>query len=335
MTSVDDLPLRTTSDQPESTSAIVSESPTLLELLPSWELALRASALSDGTVLSYKRTIRTLNAWMIEDCRPVGIDQVTTEDLRAWLAHRIESTSAGNAAKDRRNLSVFWNWIEEENERAEPNPMRRLDRIKVSPSAAEIFTDDELRALLKTCNGTDFESRRDLAIMRIFMDNGMRCSGMAGIRYTPNDDETNDVKLTGRARLRITLKGGRQIWVPIGMKAAAAVDRYIRTRRRHKQASSEWLWLPNRAIFNSEGECKLSASGIAQMLDRRGEEAGVHHVHPHKFRRTMATTWEGDPLELMDIGGWESLEMVRLYQRAGREERAHVAHRKHSPGDRI
>lgn len=335
MTSLDDQPLRTPSDLADSARAVLSDGPTLLDVLPSWKLALEGANLSTGTIVSYVRSVSMLHEWLVKHGRPVGVDDVTTEDLRPYFKHRIETTSAGNAAKDRRNLSVWWNWLVKEGERTEPNPMHRLAHIEVDEKAAEVFTEAELAALLKTCSGNDFEARRDLAIMRVLMDNGVRCAGLSGMRYTPNDDDTNDVFLS-RHRLRVTLKGGRQIWVPIGRKAAAAVDRYIRIRRRHKAAaSSPYLWLPYRAVLNSEGVCRLSPSGIGQMLERRGEQAGVHHVHPHKFRRTMATNWEGDSLELMDIGGWESLEMVRLYQRARREERAHEAHRRLSPGDRI
>jgi site-specific recombinase XerD len=342
VTSDNVISLRTPHDQAKSTSGNDSAQaprpeptgPTLLDLLPSWELHLQSTNKSVETIRSYLRTIRRLDAWLAAAGLPAGVEDVTTEQLREFLADWLERTSPGTAALHRRNLSVWWNWLEAEEERAIANPMRRVGKIKVSPTAGDVFTDDELRALLATCSGNDFESRRDLAIMRVLMDNGVRLSGLAGIRYTPDDPDTNDVQLA-RHRLRVRLKGGREIWVPIGRKAAAACDRYIRARKRHRAADSVYLWLPNRALYNRAGECHLTGSGIGQMLDRRGEQAKVDHVYPHKFRRTMATSWEGDSLELMDIGGWESLEMVRHYQRAKREERAHQAHRRLSPGDKI
>ncbi len=344
MNSENVISLRKGSDLAKSTSGSQSAKaarprtqptgPTLLDVLPSWELALESTNKSSETIRSYLRTIRLLDAWLIERDQPNGIDDVTTEQLRDFLAGWLERTSPGTADLHRRNLSVWWNWLIDEGERTAANPMRRVGKIHVPKTPGDVFTEDELRALLAACAGNDFESRRDTAIIRVLMDNGVRVSGLAGIRYTPGNEDTNDVYLS-RHRLRVTLKGGRQIWVPIGKKAAAALDRYIRARKRHNAADSPYLWLPHRALYNRRGECRLNTSGIEQMLKRRGAEAGIEGVYPHRFRRTMATSWEGDSLELMDIGGWESLEMVRHYQRARREQRAHDAHRRLSPGDKI
>lgn len=309
-------------------------SPDVRDLLPSWTLALDQEGKSPHTIRSYTDTIRKLAEWLAETGHPTGVDDIDTEHVRAWLAARKAATSAGNAAKEYRNLSVFWGWCVAEDERTGPNPMTRIGKIKAPPKAHPIFTDDELTKLIKACSGPSFEDKRDLAIIRILMDNGVRVSGLAGIRYAPGQD-IHDVFLA-RHRLRIRLKGGREFHAPIGKKAAAAVDGYIRRRARHPRAAdSPWLWLPSTGSHTATGDVRLTASGIGQMLERRGEQAGVAGVHPHRFRRTMASTWEGDSMQLMDIGGWESLEMVRLYSRAGREERAREAHARLSPGDRI
>lgn len=302
------------------------------DLLPSWELHLDEAGLSPHTIRSYTDTVRRAGQWLAENGQPTGVDDIDAEALRAYLAHRKDQTSPGNAAKDYRNLRVFFRWCVTEEERTEPSPMDRVARIKTPAKAHPIFTDEELVALLKACSGNTFDARRDTAIIRILIDNGVRVSGLAGLRYTPRDEETNDV-FPARHRLRVRLKGGRWIFVPIGKKAAAAVDRYIRARAREAHPDNPWLWLPVRG--RGELDAHLTPSGIQQMLARRGEQAGVQNVHPHRFRRTMASTWEGDSLQLMDIGGWESIEMVRLYSRARREERAREAHARLSPGDRI
>lgn len=305
----------------------------ILDMLESWRLALESTNKSAGTITSYVRTIQEFAAWLEDNGVPATIEDVTPKHIRSYLAEELEQTSPGNADKHRRNLSVFWNWLEDEEERTD-NPMRRIKRIKVPVTSGDVFTDEELRALLAVCEGKDFESRRDLAIIRIFIDTGIRVSGMADLKYLPDDPEESDVDLT-RRRLHVLLKGGKKIWVPIGAKATAALDRYLRVRRRHKAASSPYLWLPNRNLRTRAGEVRLTATGIHQMIDRRAAQAGVVGAHPHKFRRTMAVRWEGDSLTLMDIGGWESLDMVRHYQRAGREQRAHAEHRRLSPGDKI
>ena len=120
--------------------------------------------------------------------------------------------------------------------------MDRVEAPKVTKKAKAFFTEEELARLLKTCSGATFVDRRDTAIMRVFIDTGLRVSGLAGLRYDPDDESANDVFLAQR-RLRIRLKGGDETWVPIGKKSAAALDKYIRARARHSQTSSPWLWL--------------------------------------------------------------------------------------------
>ncbi|MEU4720711.1 hypothetical protein AB0G06_13855 [Nonomuraea dietziae] len=93
----------------------------------------------------------------------------------------------------------------------------------------------ELAALLEVCKGSDFISRRDTAIIRVLIDNGMRVSGPAGLRYVPDDPERNDVWLS-KHMLRIVLKGGNEHLAPIGKRAAAALDRYLRSRATHSAA---------------------------------------------------------------------------------------------------
>jgi site-specific recombinase XerD len=305
----------------------------MLDLLASWRLALDQGDKSPHTIRSYTDTVKGAAAWLAAAGLPTDVEQVEPEHLGAFLAARKDATSAGNAAKEYRNLSVFFRWCVTEGERSAPSPMDRVGKIKVSKQAHAIFTDEELVKLLKVCSGSDFESRRDLAIIRVLIDNGVRVSGLAGIRYTPGDEDTHDVFLSRHA-LRVRLTGGRMFLAPIGKKAAAAVDRYIRMRARHPHHDSPYLWLPVDSRSTRTGDHRLTATGIGQMIERRGEQAGVV-AHPHKFRRTMASTWEGDSLQLMRIGGWESPEMVRLYGEARENERAREAHARLSPGDRF
>lgn len=334
MTSENVVPLRAPSKQRKPISGDVAPGSLMLELLPSWELSLGSENKAPLTIVSYTKTIKAFTHWLVARGYPVDIEHVTHEMIREFLLASIESSSPGNADKHRRNLSVWWKWLVAEDELQSANPMDRVGKIKVAAKDHPVFSDDELRALLKTCSGKSFTERRDHALMRIFFDNGARVSGLAGLRYTPQDPDTNDVFLS-QFRLRIILKGGREIQVPIGRKAAAALDRYIRARNKHPGHASPYLWLPDRMLYNGKGELRLAEAGIAQMLRRRGAQAGIPDCHPHKFRRTMATNWDGDALQLMRIGGWESLEMVRLYTRARAEENARKAHMELSPGDRI
>ena len=113
-------------------------------------------------------------------------------------------------------------------------------------------------------------------------------SGLAGLRYDPEDESRNDVYLRDAAPR--APKGRPGDVVPIGAKTAAAIDKYIRAKARHSQAASGWLWLGTRGT----GVSHMTDSGIRAMLKRRGREAGVQGVHPHRFRHTFAD--RGSPL---------------------------------------
>jgi site-specific recombinase XerC len=94
-----------------------------------------------------------------------------------------------------------------------------------------VLPDLDVRRLLADCSGKDFRDRRDLAIIRPFLDTGMRLDGMAGLRYSADDPEASDVDLRSRV-VRIMPKGRRQLVLPIGAKAARDIDQYIRGARR-------------------------------------------------------------------------------------------------------
>jgi len=313
--------------------ARAADGPPLTAFVTSWQLALEAAAKSPRTVRSYLDSVKALYAYLTAQDMPSDIEGVDAEHVRAFLLAEEERTSAVSAAVHFRNLRVFSGWLAREEERSNPNPMDRVEGPQVKKKAKPFFTEDELTRLLKTCNGSSFADRRDTAIMRILIDTGLRVSGLANLRYSPDDDDHNDVFLTQR-KLRIRLKGGDETWVPIGKKAAAAVDRYIRVRTRHDQASSPWLWLGVQGHNTSH----MTHSGIRDMVGRRGEQAGIQNVHPHRFRRSFADSWlaaGGSTDDLMHITGWKTYDMVRDYTEARGIARAHQAHARLSPGDRI
>lgn len=310
-----------------------STSPPITGLITSWQLALEAAAKSPKTVRSYIDSVKALHRFLVAEGMPADVEGVEPQHVRAFLLAEERRTSAASAAVHFRNLRVFFGWLASEEERTNPNPMARVEGPKVTKKAKEFFTDEELARLLKTCSGASFVDRRDTALLRVLIDTGLRVSGLAGLRYDPEDDERNDVFLTKR-RLRIRLKGGDETWVPIGKKAAAALDRYIRVRSKHSQSSSPWLWLG----VQGHNTARMTDSGIRDMVGRRGEQAGIQNVHPHRFRRSFADKWlaaGGSTDDLMHITGWKTYDMVREYTEARGIARAHDAHARLSPGDQI
>ncbi|WP_084518031.1 tyrosine-type recombinase/integrase [Microtetraspora niveoalba] len=333
----------------------MGRSPLLRDLMPSWRLALESEQLAAGTITSYLHSARLLTEYLAKHDMPQQISKIRAKHMGAFFAARLHgcwldeerlrpcpcgdltSRSAGDTHKHFRNLRILFNWLIDEDELDGPSPMAGLAPPKVVARPAEPLNEDELRLMLMTCSGSTFIDRRDTAIMRVLLDNGVRGADLAGLRYHPEDDELTDVFLSRHA-LRIRLKEGRTRMAPIGRKTAAAIDRYIRARARHAHAGSPWLWLPERGRTAAGGDRRLTTTGILQMLKRRAGQAGIPGVDTHRFRTTMAASFldaGGDPLDLMCVGGWNSLATVQRYTAASAERRAREAHARLSPGDRI
>lgn len=306
----------------------------LRSLLTSWMYALDEGGKSPYTLKNYGDTLRAFIPWLEENGHPTDSEGVNAEHIRLWLIHETNRTSLASAAARYRGLRVFWGWVIREKERTTESPMTNVDPIRVPKKARSFFDDDQLRAMLAACSGGPlFVDRRDTAILRIFMDIGVRVSGMANLRYHPEDEDLSDVRLS-KKRLRVRLKGGEELWVPLGKKATVALDRYIRVRDKHPEFDSPWLWLGLRGT----GRAHMNTSGIRQMVARRGEQAGVQGAHPHRFRRTFADDYlegGGSVDGLMAIAGWSSYQMPQLYAGERAAERARQAHDRLSPGDRI
>lgn len=301
---------------------------TMLADMDSWALALRARNRQQSSIDRYRRTITLFTRWQDTHDRPTASADVSPTHIRDYLAHRTAETSPGTAAIDYRNLRAFFRWLAAEEE-IDADPMRKVAEVKVPEKDIPVLTPDEVAALLKTTEGKSFEARRDRAIILVLLDNGVRASGLVGLRYTPTAPETHDVDLDG-GQLRVTLKGGDERHISIGVTAAAALDRYIRARTRHPQARRPALWLGPKG--------GLSDSGVRQMLKRRARQAQILHVHPHLFRHTAAHLLKSAGMsdeELMHICGWKSSAMARRYGRTLVASRARESHRKMSPADAI
>lgn len=288
-------------------------------LLDSWAISLRADRKSPRTIKVYRVQADAFLRWAAARRVPAALDR---NNVRAFLADENARGLEGNTLVTRfKGLQRLAAWLTEEGE-VEVNPMAGMKPPQTGEKPVPVLTDDEVRALVRSCQGRTFNDRRDAAALWLLIDTGARASEAVGVQLT-------DLNLT-HGLVTVRGKGDRTRVLPVGPQATQALDRYVRARRTHRHASLTALWLTQRGAW--------SYDGMAEALKTRAASVGVVDFHVHRLRHTLAHQWMlagGSEVGLMSVAGWRSREMLARYGASAKAERAQQEHRRLNLGDRL
>lgn len=293
----------------------------LSDLASSFSRDLRAEGRADRTVVIYNQAIRFFSQWLEDQGRSATLDELTRSAIRAWLAELSDRNEASTVATRHRSLHRFCLWLVAEDE-IEKDPMAGMQLPRPTQKPVPVISDEDLAALLKTCAAKTFNDRRDEVIMRVLLDCGIRVSELAGLTL---DDIDLDKELA------IVRGKGRKVRpVYFSSRTTRALDRYLRERKHHRRASSPALLLSQRG--------PMSPDGIREIVRKRGQEAGIEGLHPHRFRHTFAHDFllnGGQERDLKRLAGWSSDVMLERYGASAADVRAQEAAKRMKRGDRV
>jgi len=282
--------------------------PDLAALLSSWQLSLRAERKSPGTIRTYTDGVTKFLRWCEASGQKPELSRVV---VQAFLAYLLDEGMEGNTARSRDlALKRFAAWLVDEGELS-ANPLVGLKPPKADTKVVNALNDDQLRRLIKACQGKSLQDRRDEAIVRLMAETGMRAGEVLALQMT-------DVNLHDGSVTVVRAKGGEGRICPFGSQTAASIDRYLRARRSHRLADTGALWVG--ASGKGYGYFALNAG-----LKARAKTAGIDGFHPHLLRHTAATRWlraGGSEDGLMSVAGWSTRSMLDRYTSSSAAERA-------------
>lgn len=261
-----------------------------LEYLTMFLNAKKLEGCSERTIQYYKVTIRHFLKLITEPIR-----KITTEQIRQYLVdyQAINNCSKVTVDNVRRNVSSFFSWLEEEDYILK-SPMRRIHKIKTTKTVKNTITDEEIERLRDQC-----DCKRDLAIIDLLYSTGMRVGELVHLNIEDIDFNERECVVLG--------KGDKERRVYFDAKTKIHLQDYLANRSDTNPA----LFVSLDAPYN-----RLQISGVEVRLRMLGRSLGIDRIHPHKFRRTMATRAidKGMPVEqVQKILGHSQIDTTMQY----------------------
>lgn len=246
---------------------------TNMELINKFIAAKEIEGCSERTTKYYYSTLIKMDSMITKN-----VTHLTTDDLRMYLTEyqKINNCSKASIDNIRRNLSSFFSWLEEENYILK-SLMKRIHKIKTDKVIKETYSDETLELLRDNCNNL-----RDLAIIDLLSSTGMRVGELVRLNINDIDFENRECVVFG--------KGNKERPVYFDARTKIHLRNYINSRNDDNSALFVSLDAPHD---------RLNISGVEIRLRQLGRKLGINKVHPHKFRRTVATKAidKGMPIE--------------------------------------
>ena len=267
--------------------------------------AKRVEGCSEKTVKYYDSTIR--NA-----VKKIGKDivQITTDDLRIYLDEYQTKSKISKVTVDniRRILSSFFSWLEDE-DYVVKSPVRRIHKVKTCKTVKETYSDEDLELMRDECEGI-----RDLAIIDLLASTGMRVGELVKLNKKDIDFQNRECIVLG--------KGNKQRKAYFDARTKLHSKKYIDSR----EDGNEALFVSLQKPYN-----RLQISGVEIRLRELGNRLNIDKVHPHKFRRTLATAAidKGMPIEqVQQLLGHQSIDTTLQYSMVN-QNNVKESHRKY------
>lgn len=275
------------------------------KLVESFLYAKRIEGCSEKTIKYYSATIEAMLVTVDK-----GVRHIHTDDLRAYLTNYQENHGSSRVTIDniRRILSSFFSWLEDEDYILK-SPVRRIHKVKTATNIKETYTDEELEKMRDNCT-----ELRDLAIVDMLASTGMRIGEMVLLNKA-------DIKFNERECI-VFGKGDKERVVYFDARTKIHLQNYIDSRTDDNPALFVTLRAPH---------TRITIGGIESRLREMGRILEIEKVHPHKFRRTLATMAidKGMPIEqLQQLLGHKRIDTTLQYAMV-KQSNVKQAHRKY------